>query len=194
MGRIRTTIINCHLLSIVVSLSISTNRTYWHSSTSRSCWSTRGRLSSSVMNRSWRNSSGNTNSISSRTRTGDRRVSVAERRTLETPARRNLLVYWCEAITVFDFICTHYQHLLSLFDLQLCRRRCGDTRLAWWEQARPLTFTPVNIWGWEEQPGAACMRAWSLCCHLLLVCSVVSTDLLKWSLYAWRYTHQSWQL
>lgn len=102
-----------HLLSIVVALFTSTNRTYWHSSTNRSCWSTRGRLSSSVMNRSWRSSSGNTNSISSRTRTGDRRVRITARSTCETPLMRQVdaiclfvVVKRRIKVTVFDFNCT----------------------------------------------------------------------------------------
>lgn len=53
----------------------STNRIYWHSNTNRSSWSTRGRLSSSVMSRSWRSSSGNSKFNSSKTRREDKRVS-----------------------------------------------------------------------------------------------------------------------
>lgn len=55
--------------------SLSTNRSYWRSSINKNCWSTTERWSNNVTRSSWRSSSGNTNSNSSKTRRGDKRVS-----------------------------------------------------------------------------------------------------------------------
>lgn len=63
------------------------------------------------MSRSWRSNSGNTNSISSRTRTGARRVRITARSTCEMPWWDQLisfvcLLVWSDKVPLFDFNCT----------------------------------------------------------------------------------------